>query len=292
MRTPVTERHYYDTNPPQRHCTGDLWTGLPTHGLLRQRLLPGLVITPACDLAQAKVETITYLPVLPISDWFSTTSFQGDLFTALRGEARLLGLDARLGDTVSPPPVQPAELIAFEDALSAVTPSDQRSREAHARCRSGIRLMRAILNPSPVSAMGDARGLLGPRQWSQLLRQLVTNYRKDLHFLPADRLPTEWSVVTTHSVVLFRCPLTAPVSIFAAAQDVSVHDWTGWVREVEAHIPLAAAFRTARPMKGLALKKDFLADLLTRYAALYLRIGSPDFTSDTVDEFVAQLEPR
>jgi hypothetical protein len=287
----IGARQYYDTNPQQRHGTGDIWSGLPTHGLLRKPALAGIVITPACDLAQAKVETITYLPILPVKEWLSSPCFQMDAISAIRTEARLLDITAPFLVMDAMPPAQPGELAAFEDALANVSPSDQRLREALARCEAGTRLLRAILGATSTSPASDAQDLLGAKRWRQQLTQLVTNYRKDVHFLPADRMPSEWSIVQVHSLVLFRYPLTAPATIFDAAQDVSIHDWAAWVREAEPHIPLASAFRHVQPLKGLTLQKDFLADLLTRYAGLYLRIGSPDFTSDTIDEYIDQMEP-
>ena len=135
-----------------------------------------------------------------------------------------------------------------------------------------------------------AKGLLGDKGWGQLVRQLLTNYRRDMHFLPADRF-AEWSILHEHSLVLFRYPLTAPVSIFDAAQDTTIGDWTAWIEQNSAGYPLASSFRDSRPLKGLRLKKDFLADLLTRYAGLYIRLGSPDFSRETVEQFADELEP-
>lgn len=140
----TSARQYYDTNPSQRHSTGDIWSGLPTHGLLQQPLLSGIVITPACDLAQAKVETITYLPILPVVDWFSSRSFQHECTNAMRGESRLVRLDAPFLATDSPP-VVPTELTAYEDALAAATLDDRRAEEALVRCQAATRLLRAIL---------------------------------------------------------------------------------------------------------------------------------------------------
>ena len=42
-------------------------------------------------------------------------------------------------------------------------------------------------------------------------------------------------------------------------------------------------------MKALRIRPRFLSDLLTRFTALYSRIGSPDFTEGTVDQYVDQI---
>lgn len=290
MQPRITARSYYDTNPTDLHTTGDLWAGLPTHGLLPQSTLPGLVITPACDLAHSKVETITYLPVLPIAEWFGSPAFHSDAVASLRAESRLLGDPAHSFAADSTFPAMGMGLVQFEKALADLAPTNARMREALARCRAGIRVCRAIERPTPSPVAPDAKTLLGPKQWTQVLRELVTNYRNDSHFLPADGIEESWSIVRHHSVVLFRYPITTPVTILDAAQDSSIHDWHACVRSLASQVPLALAFQHTRPLKGLTLKKDFLADLLTRYAALYLRIGSPDFSRDTVELFIQELE--
>lgn len=293
MQTLITARQYYEVNPPQSHHTGDLWAGLPTHGLLPMTTAPGLVITPACDLAQGKVETITYLPVVTIPEWFCTRSYEGDAVSAIRNEARMLEVSSPLFD-VTFGQLDVLEVARFRNDVAAVGVTDARRKEARQRCLAGATLLDGLLRPGPPdpkAALSAAKELYGPKQWMQLLRQLITNYRRDLQFLPADGMPAEWSVVRGHSLVLFRYPLTAPVAIFDAAQEVSLPNWKTWTQQYAAHCPLAAAFTSFRPLKGLCLKKDFLADLLTRYTALYMRIGSPDFTATTIDDYLAELEP-
>jgi hypothetical protein len=63
----IDERDYYDFLPPNVHRTGDIWKSLPTFGTLSCRSAPGIVITPSCDLANNKSETITYIPIISIN---------------------------------------------------------------------------------------------------------------------------------------------------------------------------------------------------------------------------------
>lgn len=79
MRPSATAKHYYNSHPSGDHATGDIWANLPSHGLLRETFVPGLVITPACDLAQSKVETITYLPIVEVHEWFGSSSFRAEV---------------------------------------------------------------------------------------------------------------------------------------------------------------------------------------------------------------------
>ena len=77
-------KNYYDTTPERRHQTGDIWKGLPTFGLLGQhQTCSGLVITPACDLANNKSTTITYLPILTVTEYLGTAPIYATIRTAI-----------------------------------------------------------------------------------------------------------------------------------------------------------------------------------------------------------------
>ena len=69
MLPPAKASDYYDLHPDPAHAPGDIWSDLPVHGLLSRARSSALVITPACDLANRKVDSITYLPILPVSEW-------------------------------------------------------------------------------------------------------------------------------------------------------------------------------------------------------------------------------
>jgi hypothetical protein len=43
-------------------------------------------------------------------------------------------------------------------------------------------------------------------------------------------------------------------------------------------------------MKRATLKQRFVADLLTRFVGVYIRLGSPDFTSETIDRYLMDIE--
>src|SRR5438105_2178746 len=88
----TSARDYYDRNPSLDHVPGDIWSDLPTFGLLRAPTAHGLVITPACDLANRKVETITYLPILPISAYLTTAGFLPDVARGVNGQLEAAGV--------------------------------------------------------------------------------------------------------------------------------------------------------------------------------------------------------
>lgn len=76
---------FYNTSPTLEHCTGDIWSNLPTFGFLKTSHTPGLIITPACDLANDKVFTLTYLPIIPVDMWLCTRALYPESVSTLVG---------------------------------------------------------------------------------------------------------------------------------------------------------------------------------------------------------------
>jgi len=86
---------YYDVFPACGNNTGDIWSALPTFGLLGDTPLSGIVITPACDLSNRKVETISYLPLIPVCAYFTTPAFMPDIFREIEGQLQVAQMDDR-----------------------------------------------------------------------------------------------------------------------------------------------------------------------------------------------------
>ena len=74
VKLPVGSSDYYELYPSADHQSGDIWTDLPTHGVLCAARLPCVVITPACDLMNRKVETLTYLPIVSVGTYLASGS--------------------------------------------------------------------------------------------------------------------------------------------------------------------------------------------------------------------------
>jgi hypothetical protein len=159
------------------------------------------------------------------------------------------------------------------------------------RCRSGCKLIRDMIDLNvPFADLTTLQRFLGEKHYDTINRELITNsHRTDLHFLPKDDEDPQWSAIPAHSLVLFRYPQTAPIEVFDLAQDINIREWTLIVDELSLRLPYAKSFRANKPLKVLKLRAEFLSDLLTRFVGLYVRLGSPDFTKETVDEFLAQI---
>jgi hypothetical protein len=205
----ITAEHYYDFNPGLDNAPGDVWVDLPTHGLLPIKHLPGLVITPACDLAQGKVETISYLPIIPLRAYFCLPGALPELRKATEGQMAA----AALPGLISWPSAYSAPDIPMLDAADKILLEYEKSNRlgkkeltAIGRSKAGLRLLRNIRKPTAFEANpADLTLLFGEREWLNTKTRLITNaFRMDLHFLPADGQRIEWSGVCQHSLVLFR----------------------------------------------------------------------------------------
>ncbi len=262
-------------------------------GLLGVERAAGIVITPACDLANRKVETITYLPILPLRAYPSTAGFLPDLVSESN---RLLAAVALPGlSTIANRfPVSPAELAVIEERVRGWKDEKGRSKKEldfADRLFAGLQLLRLTLRPGAQNVPTAALDLLfGVANSQKLLERLVRNsYSLDVHFLPADDQPSEWSAVYEHSVALFRYSITAPVEIFDGAQDLQLGDWAVFLDRLRPSVPAANAFADVRPVKKATLKGPYIADLITRYVSMFIRLGSPDFSAATITEFVAKV---
>ena len=285
MKARVGPSDYYDTVPPAGHAPGDIWVGLPTMGLLRLAHVPGIVITPACDLANHKAETVTYVPVVPITTYFASQAFLPEVMRAIESHLKGVGADGLNltdGRRFGYPSVSTVRAVK---ELIAAPPRNEISD----RLTTGLRYVESARDTGRAE-LSDLRQLLGPKSLAETVQKIVKNaYRLDMHFLPHDGQIADWSGVAEHSVALFRYPITAPTDILDAANAPTIADWATAVSELAPTWPVATHFSEKRPMKRVSVKPRFLSDLLTRYVALHVRLGSPDFTPDTVAEYTRQI---
>ena len=291
----ISAESYYDFSPGLENASGDIWSSFPTHDLLTSTPVAAVVITPACDLAQGKVSTITYLPIIPLRSYFSIPDALPEVVRALEGQLAVANVKGLLGlpEGYALPTV--STLAAAESLLAeqeAATKIGQKELAAFRRAAAGVRILKKIIRPG-LSEIGsdDLILLFGEKEWPKIKAAMVKNsFRSDIHFLPADGQRPEWAGVLRHSLVLFRYPLSAPIEILESAQDVNLSDWENWCSITSAHTPIAKGFGSERPMKRLGLKDDFLSDLLTRFVALFVRLGSPDFSSETVTQYALEID--
>lgn len=281
-RLGIKVRDYYDPHPSSANSAGDIWTGLPFHGFLGTNTLPGIVVTPACDLMNRKVGTLTYLPIIPIRSYFSTSSYLPEIYRLIESNLsnarqRQSVPEIELTRRYIPPP----DAVRQQLRQIASSLQDTKAGKEAKVLLAASDILDLIASPHlhevPAEKLDE---LLGERNLRTLVHRLVGNSQSlDLHFLPADGQDADWSGIKQHSLVLFRYAFSAPVELFDCAQDTALSDWPAVVRDIGRFYPGVSSFEE-RPMKRLNLKTAFLSDLLTRYVALHVRLGSPDFTEE------------
>lgn len=270
-------KHYYST-PELKHNTGDIWMNLPTFGLLKPARCSGIIITPSCDLCNNKVETITYLPILPITSWFCSRSFYAKIREYLKK------IDGELT----------AELFAKNhlpnsaDLIHAESRFKSRHTVQSPKIDAYFTFIKKIVEPKCTHI--SSKDLCCLSNASDILTRIINNsYQSDIHFLPQDVANIDTTAIPCHSVALFRYPITVPIEILDLASDYNCIDWESSITSLVSLFGIAEEFKSLRPLKTTRLNPDFLSDLLSRYVALYARIGSPDFTKDVVDNIKSEI---
>lgn len=289
----VTERSYYDYFPPSDHAPGDIWMHLPTHGLLRRDRTSALVVTPSCDLSNRKVSSITYIPIISFLDWVSCRDFLPEIIGSMSSLVEQLGpLGISSNSALISGEMFSTELSEQLLILHQKLATEEIAKPVRNACEryiSGGKHLKRVSCGEPAN-FGDLEVCLTKKRWQQLRSQVVKNtLRSDIYFLPADGNDADMSPVSKHSVALFRYPLTAPVTVLDSAQDSSLADWATVAAALATHEPMACAFSNVRPLKCLRLRDRFLSDLLTKFVALYSRLGSPDFSQESIETISREL---
>jgi hypothetical protein len=293
--TPINARSYYDYLPPSAHACGDIWVELPSMGLLSSHnRLTGIMVTPACDVSNFKAETLTYLPVVPIRVYLASVA----LLPIIRREVVDRYRSAKIELAIDwpekgyEPPTEEAlnselQRLGANLKLPKLSAGDKGHIE---RAAAGLRIAAVCRKSARTHADIEDYALLFGKQWEGIKRDIVRNsYRPDIHFLPAAEGISEGLGIVDHSVALFRYPLSVPSEILTAAQTVSASAWTQYVDSCSDTYSASVHFSGTMPTKVLSLKAAFLSDLLSRFTALFGRIGSPDFSSIVVDKYVGEI---
>lgn len=220
----ISAKDFYESLPSGTHSTGDIWAQLPTFGLLNDGVA-SIVITPACDLAQKKCETITYLPILPVAEYLSSSAFYSETWQAIQDVLAKL----KLSHLVIPPnrfelPIK----SEIEDVIAKIgqgKKTDEGTKSQLARVEYYNSYIQTVLSGGKPS-VDLIEKIITKSKFEKILSALITNaYKADIHFLPADGQPAAYSGIPTSSVILFRNPLTIPISVLDAAQHCTADQW-------------------------------------------------------------------
>ena len=288
MNEKIKPKDYYDFFPPNSNRTGDIWRCLPNLWNLKKPHLFGLVATPACDLEQRKTETVTYLPVISVQEYLNSSSFYFEIWQDVLTQL----LKLKMSDMVTPPDRYELPLLDeinnVKNKLYEIKENDPNKVGAFNR----ICVYEKYIKQNSAGkglATDEIGGIFLPGNFDKILKKIVRNaFKVDIHFLPADEKPVYSSAVPDHSVVLFRHAASVPIEIINSAQYSNDEDWPNKLPELKKHYPVANLL-TELPIRLATLRGDFLSDLLSRYVSMQIRLGSRDFTDDTVEQYADQL---
>jgi hypothetical protein len=288
----TTGQSYYDAFASMEQQVGDIWKGMPAFGHLRKHSVTGIVITPACDLANRKVETITYLPIIPVRQYLVSRGFAAELVRIIKGQGQL----AKIKDLEDwqmkgiDLPADTVMLRTLKEANALSGSGGAKEKDAAVRICAAVAVLRSIRGQGESADLRLVKTALGAKEYERCISDVVRNaYSPDIHFLPSDGRAGDLSVIGDHSVVLFRYPMAVPVDMLDAANDIGIVDWAGASSLLSVEFPIVAHAQSVRPVKVGALRSRFLPDLISRFAALHIRMGAPDFTRETVGDFVNEF---
>lgn len=268
---------YYEQFPSGNHQTGDIWSNIPTHGLLPIPTTAALLITPACDLQNRKTDTLVFVPIVPLTVAvklrFFFRAFSSEMKQSLKG--LLPNLESRCD--FSDPDFR--SLLAEELRPCA---AQANKKDELARMTSWLEFCNSCDPPSTVSLP-----FLKDKKRNEILEKIARNsYSTDIHFFPRERWNTSYPVIHSHSIGLFRYLLTFPVEIFDAAATSTDTTWPHFIKRE--HGKRWMMFSDSLPVRSLRLQRDVLVDVITRLTSLYNRIGSDDFTDTCITHFVEE----
>jgi hypothetical protein len=287
MNNRVSYKDYYKAISLEQN-TGDIWLNLPSLGLLKRKSCSGLIITPACDLANNKVETLTYLPIISINEYFASRSFYPIILT------KIISFSNGINDFTVQNLFTRKILPTLADIEFLINEYDRKIRDKAGiinKIISGLKMTHDICN-NEVKIVNKSLLLdfFSEKDIYKRNESIIQNsFSSDLHFLPKDERDEDWTAIKDHSLALFRYPITVPIEILEFANDSSIGDWSQKMEEASYMFPIAPAFKDFCPLKVYTLHPFFLSDLLTRFAGLYIRIGSPDFDRNTINQFIYDI---
>lgn len=291
--TRISGQAYYDVMPGSDLQVGDIWNEMPTFGHWKFPTTSGVVITPACDLSNNKTETVTFLPIVSLEQYLTGRSFAVELVRVIKAQDPIAGLGVAADWTARTSKLPNSDVLQRVQAAAKIVIEKkgvgEKTLAAAKRCEAAVKTLLSY-RISGRGRLSDVRFCLGDKEFARILADVVRNaYSGDIHFLPSDGRIGVTSAMRTHSLALFRYPMSLPVEILQVANDIGVVDWGSAIRSIQPEYPIADSVKN-RPIKVGTLRAPYLADLISRFATLHVRMGSPDFTKETVMRYVQDIQ--
>ncbi|MGY3922356.1 hypothetical protein LA366_04205 [Aeromonas jandaei] len=272
----ITQSDYYLTLPSFSIETGDIWTNIPTLGLLDIEISNAIIINPSCDLAQEKTRIITLLPIIKIKDYIYSPEFYHEMqkdFSKLFSEYNLKY------DRYNLP--QYTDILKIIEDLSA----DKANKKINNKLKEFAKYITYQRTPQK-NNKPDVSKIINIKA---VIEKIIKNsYSSDIHYLPPDNEHPAHSTIEEHSVALFKYSVSYPYEIFYTAMSSLEELWDDDIKRLSATNKTAQFFKKY-PVNTLTLKDDFLSDFMSRYLNMHLRFGSRDFSSDDINSYTQEI---
>jgi len=141
----TTLRKYYNTLITNEHHTGDVWSNLPTHGLLKAAFLRELSLLLHVTWLSKKLKTLTYLPIMPVRMYLSSTSFLSEIRGQLLNLSDNISFSQCRDLLESNNQISPDDCDRLLDHLKSLK-ADGKATAQVSRCRSGLLHMKKTLS--------------------------------------------------------------------------------------------------------------------------------------------------
>jgi len=233
----------------------------------------GLVITPACDLENDKVEMITYLPMIPLGEFLRSEYFMPTIEKEIRAKWNTCHKEGILAYEVvenikanlnAPDLSSPIVLNSkLHKKAQGVFDMAKKATEAFVGFRdSDIRSRHNMLEQ-----------IFGKKVAKNIVSGIVKNSGRDcFYFLPKEADDKGNSLEC--SVIAFHGAMSVPKYYLDIASSSGDVDWVmRRDREINNNILCAT---NDFPIKVATLNHEILVDLINKFCRLYLRLGAPE----------------
>lgn len=267
---------YYIQLPTGGPTQGDIWSDLPS-GNDTNQVCNGLIITPRCDFTHSKSSVLNYLPIISLEEYLiSVACFPhiehviDEIRDGLRGKADALNVDHLFELGI------PIEEIRKEVELSTSTlPRSKQFEKAKADLEAGHEKMKemAILLTMPRVTLYQLKLIFTKKRLLHIQRDLVKNNNADTYFLPPCT-----GLLELPSLVLLRHIYTCPIDIVGQSRNAKTE--------------ISASSKSGLPPERLLrLNSPFIESLMSKFAALFTRVGTRDIPDDAVQTFILSETP-
>ncbi|WAF89145.1 hypothetical protein NRZ28_13335 [Aeromonas hydrophila] len=272
----ITQSDYYRTLPLFSIETGDIWTNIPTLGLLDIEFSNAIIINPPCDLAQEKTRVITFLPIIKIKDYIYSPEFYYEMQKDFSKQFSACNLKCERYNLP-----QDTDIQGIINNLN----KDKSNKKTVDKLREYIKYIKYIQSPQN-NNKPDISKIINIKS---TIEKIIKNaYASDIHYLPPDNQPAAHSTIEDHSVALFKYSMSYPYEIFYTAMHSLEELWDEDIKKLNEINKTAHLFKKY-PINSLTLKDDFLSDFMSRYLNMHLRFGSRDFSSDDINTYTQEI---